>query len=75
MPASRAAARMRPPYLVKLHTLDDYGRAAEAWFTSINAPRKAFVRFEGCHHFVVMNGPEMFLEHCWITSSRQFLRR
>ena len=35
---------------------------AEAWFTSINAPRKAFVRFEGCHHFVVMNRPEMFLE-------------
>ena len=35
---------------------------AEAWFTSINAPRKAFVRFEGCHHFVVMNRPEMSLE-------------
>jgi len=35
---------------------------AEAWFASLNAPRKAFVRFEGCHHFVVMNRPEMFLE-------------
>lgn len=35
---------------------------AEAWFASLSAPRKAFVRFEGCHHFVVMNRPEMFLE-------------
>jgi pimeloyl-ACP methyl ester carboxylesterase len=35
---------------------------AEAWFASLGAPRKAFVRFEGCHHFVVMNQPEIFLE-------------
>lgn len=35
---------------------------AEAWFASLSAPRKAFVRFQGCHHFVVMNRPEMFLE-------------
>lgn len=35
---------------------------AEIWFTSIAAPRKAFVRFEGCHHFVVMNRPDAFLE-------------
>ncbi len=35
---------------------------AETWFMRIAAPRKAFVRFEGCHHFVVMNRPDMFLE-------------
>jgi pimeloyl-ACP methyl ester carboxylesterase len=35
---------------------------AEAWFNSITAPRKAFARLEGCHHFVVMNRPELFLE-------------
>ena len=35
---------------------------AEAWLASLDAPRKAFVRFEGCHHFVVMNRPEIFLE-------------
>lgn len=36
---------------------------AEAWFASLSAPRKAFVRLDGCHHFVVMNRPELFLEH------------
>lgn len=35
---------------------------AQAWFESLTAPRKAFVTFHGCHHFVVMNRPEMFLE-------------
>jgi pimeloyl-ACP methyl ester carboxylesterase len=35
---------------------------AEAWFTSVTAPCKAFVRFGGCHHFAVMNRPELFLE-------------
>lgn len=35
---------------------------AEAYFQSIEAPKKAFVRFEGCHHFVHMNRPEDFLE-------------
>jgi pimeloyl-ACP methyl ester carboxylesterase len=35
---------------------------AEVWFASLTAPHKAFVRFEGCHHFVVMNRPELFLD-------------
>jgi pimeloyl-ACP methyl ester carboxylesterase len=35
---------------------------AEDYFQSIQAPQKAFVRFEGCHHFVHMNRPADFLE-------------
>ena len=35
---------------------------AETYFTAIEAPRKAFVRFEGCHHFVHFNRPDDFLE-------------
>jgi pimeloyl-ACP methyl ester carboxylesterase len=35
---------------------------AEAWFDRLVAPHKRFVRFEGCHHFVVMNRPDAFLE-------------
>lgn len=35
---------------------------AQAWFDSLTAPRKAFVRLDGCHHFVVMNRPDLFLE-------------
>jgi pimeloyl-ACP methyl ester carboxylesterase len=35
---------------------------AEEYFASIRAPCKEFVRFEGCHHFVVMNRPHDFLE-------------
>lgn len=35
---------------------------AEDYFATLNAPRKAFVRFEGCHHFVVMNRPDDFLK-------------
>ncbi|MBW8783659.1 MAG: alpha/beta hydrolase [Novosphingobium sp.] len=35
---------------------------AEDYFRTITAPRKAFVRFEGCHHFVHMNRPDAFLE-------------
>jgi pimeloyl-ACP methyl ester carboxylesterase len=35
---------------------------AETWFAGITAPHKAFVRFEGCHHFVVMNRPDDFLK-------------
>jgi pimeloyl-ACP methyl ester carboxylesterase len=35
---------------------------AERYFASIVAPHKEFVRFEGCHHFVVMNRPEAFLQ-------------
>ena len=35
---------------------------AEAYFQAIEAPQKAFVRFEGCHHFVHMNRPAGFLE-------------
>ena len=34
---------------------------AEQYFASVVAPHKEFVRFEGCHHFVVMNRPEAFL--------------
>lgn len=34
---------------------------AEDYFGQINAPKKAFVRFDGCHHFVHMNRPEDFL--------------
>jgi pimeloyl-ACP methyl ester carboxylesterase len=34
---------------------------AEEYFAAISAPHKAFVRFKGCHHFVVMNRPELFL--------------
>jgi pimeloyl-ACP methyl ester carboxylesterase len=34
---------------------------AERYFASIVAPHKEFVRFDGCHHFVVMNRPEAFL--------------
>jgi pimeloyl-ACP methyl ester carboxylesterase len=34
---------------------------AEHYFANIVAPHKEFVRFEGCHHFVVMNRPEAFL--------------
>jgi pimeloyl-ACP methyl ester carboxylesterase len=34
---------------------------AEEYFATISAPRKGFVRFEACHHFVVMNRPDLFL--------------
>ena len=34
---------------------------AKHYFANIAAPHKEFVRFEGCHHFVVMNRPEAFL--------------
>jgi pimeloyl-ACP methyl ester carboxylesterase len=34
---------------------------AEAYFASISAPHKKLVRFEGCHHFVAMNRPDLFL--------------
>jgi pimeloyl-ACP methyl ester carboxylesterase len=34
---------------------------AEGYFDDIVAPHKEFVRFEGCHHFVVMNRPADFL--------------
>ena len=33
---------------------------ADRYFATILAPHKEFVRFEGCHHFVVMNRPEAF---------------
>jgi hypothetical protein len=35
---------------------------AEQYFASIVAPHKELVRFDGCHHFVVMNRPDMFLQ-------------
>jgi len=34
---------------------------AENYFAEIIAPHKEFVRFESCHHFVVMNRPDDFL--------------
>jgi pimeloyl-ACP methyl ester carboxylesterase len=34
---------------------------AEEYFSAISAPHKGLVRFEGCHHFVVMNRPDLFL--------------
>jgi pimeloyl-ACP methyl ester carboxylesterase len=34
---------------------------AQQYFDAITAPVKAFVRFEGCHHFVVFNRPDLFL--------------
>jgi pimeloyl-ACP methyl ester carboxylesterase len=46
------------------HGTHDYStpiELAEHYFASIVAPRKGFVRFEGCHHFVVMNRPDDFL--------------
>jgi pimeloyl-ACP methyl ester carboxylesterase len=36
---------------------------AEEYFEYVKVPKKAFVRFEGCHHFVDMNRPDDFLEH------------
>jgi pimeloyl-ACP methyl ester carboxylesterase len=35
---------------------------AERYFAGIAAPHKEFVRFDSCHHFVVMNRPEAFLQ-------------
>jgi len=34
---------------------------AEEYFAAIEAPHKEFVRFEGCHHFVVINRPHDIL--------------
>jgi pimeloyl-ACP methyl ester carboxylesterase len=34
---------------------------AVEYFSNISAPTKGFVSFEGCHHFVVMNRPDLFL--------------
>lgn len=34
---------------------------AQEYFAAIEAPHKEFVRFEGCHHFLVMNRPQDFL--------------
>jgi len=33
----------------------------EEYFAAIEAPHKELVRFEGCHHFFVMNRPQEFL--------------
>jgi pimeloyl-ACP methyl ester carboxylesterase len=35
---------------------------AEGYLAGVEAPAKAFVRFEGCHHFVHINRPDDFLE-------------
>jgi pimeloyl-ACP methyl ester carboxylesterase len=34
---------------------------AQRYYDAIEAPQKGFVRFEGCHHFVVFNRPDAFL--------------
>jgi pimeloyl-ACP methyl ester carboxylesterase len=34
---------------------------AQPYYDAIEAPQKGFVRFEGCHHFVVFNRPDAFL--------------
>lgn len=34
---------------------------AEEYFNSIAAPHKEFMSFAGCHHFVVLNRPDLFL--------------
>jgi pimeloyl-ACP methyl ester carboxylesterase len=34
---------------------------AEEYFAAVAAPHKEFVRFEGCHHFVVINRPHDIL--------------
>lgn len=34
---------------------------AQRYFASICAPHKEFVQFDGCHHFVAMNRPDLFL--------------
>jgi pimeloyl-ACP methyl ester carboxylesterase len=33
----------------------------EDYYARIKAPHKELVRFEGCHHFVVLNRPDLFL--------------
>ncbi|MGH6869926.1 MAG: alpha/beta fold hydrolase [Rhizomicrobium sp.] len=52
------------PYFCFMGTADQQTpcELAEAYFATVSAPRKAFVRFEGCHHFVVFNRPHAFLE-------------
>jgi pimeloyl-ACP methyl ester carboxylesterase len=45
---------------------------AQRYFDAIEAPQKGFVRFEGCHHFVVLNKPDAFL-HELLTHVRPLL--
>jgi pimeloyl-ACP methyl ester carboxylesterase len=45
---------------------------AEEYFANIVAPHKEFIRFEGCHHFVVMNRPIDFLKEL-LTKVRPWL--
>lgn len=52
------------PVLILMGTHDQQTpiELAEAYLTGIDAPQKAFVRFEDCHHFVHFNKPDEFLE-------------
>lgn len=52
------------PFFILMGTHDQQTaiELAEAYFAQVEAPRKAFVRFEGCHHFVHYNRPQEFLE-------------
>ncbi|HEY1724783.1 MAG TPA: alpha/beta hydrolase [Steroidobacteraceae bacterium] len=45
---------------------------AEEYLASISAPHKGLVRFEGCHHFVVFNRPDLFL-HALLAHVRPLL--
>jgi pimeloyl-ACP methyl ester carboxylesterase len=46
---------------------------AQQYYDAIEAPHKGFVRFEGCHHFVVFNRPDAFLREL-LTHVRPLLR-
>ncbi len=64
----------RPMFLFFYGTHDHHTpiELAERYCASIVAPHKEFVRFEGCHHFVVMNRPIDFL-HELVTRVRPLL--
>jgi pimeloyl-ACP methyl ester carboxylesterase len=44
---------------------------AEEYFAVIEAPHKEFVRFEGCHHFVVINRPHDILRELVAVTRRR----
>lgn len=57
-------ARYDVPVFVFMGTHDQQTpiELAESYFETIEAPRKSFVAFEACHHFVHINKPDEFLE-------------
>lgn len=58
--SSKDLGRLRPQKKHSKHNRIEE-LLAEEYFSSISAPNKGFVRFEGCHHFVVMNRSDLFL--------------